>query len=73
MMGADMSFLSIGSVDESSTDGKASSPQRAAYFSFLMSLASVILCMLLLRQHREAMSVGLAISPQVVVTLTLTP
>lgn len=57
MLSADISFLSIGSVDEAGTNGRSTGPRIAIYFSLLTSLASVILCLLLLRQHREAMSV----------------
>ncbi|KAF6764327.1 hypothetical protein DFP72DRAFT_799998 [Ephemerocybe angulata] len=54
---ANVSFLTIQSVDNAGAVGRErSDEQRASYFSILASMGTIVFSLLLLRQHREAMN-----------------
>ncbi|KAF5329995.1 hypothetical protein D9611_010429 [Ephemerocybe angulata] len=56
---ANVSFLTIQSVDSAGAEGpKRSDEQRASYFSILASMGTIVFSLLLLRQHREAMNLS---------------
>jgi hypothetical protein len=61
LLGANVSFLTIQSVDEAPGDQPTRTPaQRASYFSILASLGTIVasLVLLILVRHREVMGVG---------------
>ena len=58
LLGTNVSFLSIQSVDTAGSEGRfRTNAQRASYFSILASMGTIVFSLLLLRQHREAISV----------------
>ncbi|RXW11463.1 hypothetical protein EST38_g14393 [Candolleomyces aberdarensis] len=57
ILSANVSFLTIQSVDEAGSAGdNRTNSQRASYFSILASMGTIVFSLLLLRQHRERIS-----------------
>ncbi|KAJ3505990.1 hypothetical protein NMY22_g17391 [Coprinellus aureogranulatus] len=57
LLGANVSFLTIQSVDEAGSAGPNRTPsQRVSYFSILASIGTIVSSFLLLGRHREVMS-----------------
>lgn len=60
LLGANVSFLTIQSVDEAGAEGPNRTPsQRASYFSILASMGTIVSSFMLLGRHREVMSVSI--------------
>lgn len=59
LLGANVSFLTIQSVDEAGSAGPLRTPsQRASYFSILASMGTIVSSFMLMGRHREVMSVS---------------
>lgn len=59
LLGANVSFLTIQSVDEAGIEGRNRTPsQRASYFSVLASMGTIVASFMLLGRHREVMNVS---------------
>lgn len=61
LLGANVSFLTIGTVDDAGSEGPNRTPsQRVSYVSILTSIGTVVSSFLLLGQHREIMTVHIS-------------
>ena len=58
ILGANVSFLTIQSVDAAAVDAVKSNAQRASYVSVLISMGSILSSLLLLRQFRHKNNVS---------------